>query len=289
MATTFEKGGLETIADGVHVYVGPGGSSNNGIILTEEGTISVDSFVTNYDGWMHTFEQVTNRAVSIAINTHDDADHFSMNHYFRRQGATIIASEVCRARIEKKMNTGRWIDDLKSRNPERTGDITDTEELIPHIGLQGQATLNIAGEKIELVPLGHGHCPGDMVVHFPERGVLFAGDLVFAGVHGRMKTTDVDAMIAVLDHMLTISCKTVVPGHGAPIKGVNAEAIETYKHYTASLRDRIAEMINNGVAVEQMEAELQDWQYKDWKRPQLFPICIGHVYKDVLWRSRFQV
>ena len=245
MAVTFETGGLETVADGVHVFVGPEGDSNNGIVLTDEGTISIDTFIKNYDAYMHAYEQVTNRTVAIAINTHDDGDHFSMNHLFRRDGATIIASEVCRARIEKKMEQERWINDLKERNPALAHEIKDPAAFIPHIGLRDQATLKIAGEKVELIYMGHGHCPGDMVVNFPERGVLFTGDLVFTGVHGRMKTTDVDSMIAILDQLLTIPCDTVVPGHGAPIKGVNAEAIESYRHYTISLRDRITELVKN--------------------------------------------
>ena len=289
MAIDFEKGGHTKIADGVHVYVGPGGDSNNGIIITDEGTISIDSHVKSYDGYMHAFKQVADKPVSIAINTHDDGDHFSMNHFFRREGATIIASETCKARIETKMEQAGWVEDLRKRNPALAHEVKDPAEFIPHVGLEDEATLKIGGEKVELIHMGHGHCPGDMVVYFPERGVLFTGDLVFAGVHGRMKTTDVDSMIAILDQLLTIPCETVVPGHGAPITGVNKESIETYMDYTISMRDRITELVENDVTAEQLESEFQDWKYKDWGRPHLLPICIQHVYKDVVWRSRFDI
>ena len=103
MAVDFAQGGVSEVADGIFVYVGPDGDSNNGIVLTGEGTISIDSYVRQYSGLMRALEEVSDRPVRLAINTHDDADHYSMNHFFRRQGAMIIASEVCRSRIETKM------------------------------------------------------------------------------------------------------------------------------------------------------------------------------------------
>ena len=289
MAVTFEQGGLTSIADGVHVFVGPKGDSNNGIILTDEGPITIDSHVKNYDTYMGALRSLSDKPVNIAINTHDDGDHFSLNHVFRRDGATIIASEICRSRIETKMADEHWINDIRERNPAMADEVKDPAEFIPHIGLKDQASLKIGGERVELLYMGHGHCPGDMVVHFPERGVLFTGDLVFAGVHGRMKTTDVESMIGILDQLLTIDCETVVPGHGEPLTGVNKEAIETYKHYTISMRDRIAELIGNGVSPDQLANEFKDWEYKDWGRPHLLPVCIQHVYKDYIWRTRFDI
>jgi glyoxylase-like metal-dependent hydrolase (beta-lactamase superfamily II) len=186
MGVDFAQGGVVEVADGVFVYVGPEGDSNNGIVLTAEGPISIDSFVKNYAGLMAALARLSERPVRFAINTHDDADHFSMNHFFRRQGATILASEVCRARIETKMGMPAWVEDLRKRNPAAAHELTRPEELVPHIGVADHASLSVAGERIELVHVGHGHCPGDLVVNLPERGVLFAGDTVFAGVHGRL-------------------------------------------------------------------------------------------------------
>ena len=281
--------GVSDVADGVFVYVGPEGDSNNGIVLTDEGTISIDSYVKQYDGLTGALQQRSERPVRLAINTHDDADHYSMNHFFRRQGAMIIASEICRSRIETKMGMASWVDDLRRRNPALGHELNHPEELVPHVGVQDRATLKIGGEKIELVHMGHGHCPGDLIVNFPERGVLFAGDLVFAGVHGRLKTADVDALIAMLEQLAGIPCKTVIPGHGVPAQGVGREAIEAYRDYLVVLRDRIAELILNGVTAERVAAELKGWKYAKWGREKLFPVCAQHVYKDVAWRLRFSL
>jgi glyoxylase-like metal-dependent hydrolase (beta-lactamase superfamily II) len=289
MTVDFGKGGVADVGDGVFVYVGPEGDSNNGIVLTGEGTISIDSYVKQYAGLAGALEKVCDRPVRLAINTHDDADHYSMNHFFRRQGAMIIASEVCRSRIEKKMGMASWVDDLRRRNPALAHELRNPGELVPHVGLQDRATLKIAGERIELMHMGHGHCPGDLIVNFPERGVLFGGDLVFAGVHGRLKTADVDSLIAMLGRLADIPCKTVIPGHGAPLQGVGREAIETYRDYLVVLRDRIAELILNGVSAERVATGLKGWKYDKWGREKLFPVCAQHVYKDVAWRLRFSL
>jgi cyclase len=289
MAIDFAQGGVAGVADGVFVYVGPEGDSNNGIVLTGEGTISIDSFVRHYAGLTRALAETGGRPVRYAINTHDDADHFSMNHFFRRQGATIIASEVCRSRIETKMGMAQWVDDLRRRNPALAHELTAPGELVPHIGVEGRATLTVGGERIELLSMGHGHCPGDLVVNFPERGVLFAGDVLFAGVHGRLKTADVDSLIAMLERLAGIACVTVVPGHGMPVQGVGREAIEAYRDYLTVLRDRVTELILNGVTEERVAAELQGWKYAEWGREELFPVCAQHVYKDVAWRMRFSL
>ncbi|HET6492132.1 MAG TPA: hypothetical protein VFG44_04085 [Burkholderiales bacterium] len=145
MAVDFVKGRVTGVADGVFVYVGPEGDSNNGIVLTDEGTISVDSYVKQYAGLTVALEQLSERPVRLAINTYDDADHYSMNHFFRRQGAMIIASEVCRSRIETKMEMASWVEDLRRRNPALAHELTNPEELVPHVGVQDRATLKIGG------------------------------------------------------------------------------------------------------------------------------------------------
>ena len=73
------------------------------------------------------------------------------------------------------------------------------------------------------------------------------------------------------------------------MSGVGREAIETYKDYLSALRDRVAELILNGVTAERVSAELKGWKYAHWGRDKLFPVCVQHVYKDVAWRLRFSL
>jgi len=290
MAVDFENGGLVNLGADIYAQVGPEGEGNQGILVTGEGSVLVDGYVRNYTPLMESVNEITKPSpVRFVVNTHDDIDHFSMNHYFRREGATIFASEVCRGTIQAKMAEDSWIENLKSRNPGRAHEITDPEELVPHVGVRTRASLTPGGEKMELIFMGHGHSTGDLIIHLPERKLIFGGDLIFAGVHGQLKTCDVGGLLRILDQLAEIPCDTIVPGHGAPTVGTAAETIATYRDYVSDLHERIADMASSGLGVDKIKTKFGDWKYKDWGRPQLLPIAIEHVYKDFLWRTRFQV
>ncbi len=180
-----------------------------------------------------------------------------------------------------------WVDHIRKYNPELAPDLENPADLTPQIGIEQRATITLGGENIELVFMGHGHSRGDLVIYLPERRVLFAGDLVFAGAHGRCKTTDFGGILTILDALSEFECDTVVPGHGVPILGGGAEAIATYRDYLVTLQERVAELVDRGVGLEEAKTKFGDWKYADWGRPELLPTAIEHAYKDYVWRSRF--
>ena len=284
-----EIGGLVALGDDAYCQVGPRGEGNQGILVTSEGSVLIDGYIRNYAPLMESINDVTKPSpIKYVVNTHDDIDHFSMNHFFRRQGATVLASEVCRASIHKKMNAQVWVDNLRGRNPELGRDIDTPQELIPHIGIEKHATFTPGGERMELIYMGHGHSPGDLVIYLPERKLLYAGDLVFSGMHGRCKTCDFGGILPILDRLMDFPCDTVVPGHGSPVVGVGTEGIAIYRDYLVTLQERIAELVTSGVSMEDAKTKFDDWKYFNWGRPQLVHTAIEHAYKDFVWRSRFE-
>ena len=70
------------------------------------------------------------------------------------------------------------------------------------------------GEPIELKLMG-GHCAGAAVVYFPERRLLFSGDLVFNGRMPYMGVADFTRWLEALDILQSWDPEVVVPGHGA--------------------------------------------------------------------------
>jgi hydroxyacylglutathione hydrolase len=90
----------------------------------------------------------------------------------------------------------------------------------------------IDAETLEVGGLGltvlhtPGHSPGGICLHEPKRGVLFAGDTLFAGSYGRLDLpgSDAQAMVASLARLAALSPSTTVySGHG-PATTVAAEA-----------------------------------------------------------------
>ena len=288
MAVDPKVGGLVKVGEDAYCQVSPRGEGNQGIFVTPEGSVLIDGFIKHCNAFMTSLNSLNRSSpVRYVVNTHDDGDHYSLNHIFRRKGAIVFASEVCRASLHEKMKEKVWVDHIRKFNPALAGEIGDPADLVPQIGIEKRATITLGGEKIELVFMGHGHSRGDLIIYLPERRVLFAGDLVFAGAHGRCKTTDFGGIVRILDTLSEFECDTVVPGHGIPVVGGGAEAIATYRDYLISLQERVAGLVDSGVGLEEAKTKFGDWKYVDWVRPELLPTSIEHAYKDYVWRSRF--
>lgn len=284
-----DAGGLVKVGEDAYCQVSPRGEGNQGLLVTSEGSVLIDGYIKFVDPFMDTVRDLCGSSpIQYVVNTHDDGDHYSLNHLFRNQGAIILASEVCRSSIQDKMKQQVWVDNIKKYNPDRGRDIEDPKDFVPHIGIDRQATITPGGEKIELISMGHGHSRGDLIIHLPERSLVFAGDLVFAGTHGRCKTTDFGGILKILDTLAALNCDTVVPGHGVPVPGAGADAIGTYRDYLVTLQARVAELAADGVGMEEAKTRFGDWKYLDWGRPELYPTAIEHAYKDYVWRSRFE-
>ncbi|MEU8888715.1 MBL fold metallo-hydrolase [Streptomyces sp. NPDC048442] len=62
--------------------------------------------------------------------------------------------------------------------------------------------------------LGLGHSHGDVAVHVPDDGVVFAGDALFNGAHMVVWSPSLRACITACDTLLDTGAAVFVPGHG---------------------------------------------------------------------------
>lgn len=75
----------------------------------------------------------------------------------------------------------------------------------------------VCGERIDVL-LVPGHCPGSLCFHFPGRGVLVGGDVLFREAVGRWDLPGGDGPLlfkGIREKVFTLPGETVVlPGHG---------------------------------------------------------------------------
>lgn len=94
----------------------------------------------------------------------------------------------------------------------------DVRLVEPTHRVRAQADLDLGGRIVRLIHPGRGHTDHDLVVHVPDAGVLFAGDLVEQGAE---PSVGPDAYPAdwplALDALLALEPSVVVPGHGEPV------------------------------------------------------------------------
>jgi glyoxylase-like metal-dependent hydrolase (beta-lactamase superfamily II) len=84
------------IAKGIHVYIGGGGLTNFGLVLTNEGPVVIDSDMRVRSHFLARMRRVTRKPAGLVLNTHHNFDHTSDNGYHARRGAVSIGADLIR-------------------------------------------------------------------------------------------------------------------------------------------------------------------------------------------------
>lgn len=160
---------------------------NASVVQLAGGSLVIDTSV-NEDGARQVFAEAEKQGkVRYVINTHEHGDHLAGNHLFK---CPIISSTKARAQMLK----------------------LSPVPALPALTFSEQMELWL-DEPVLLRHFG-GHCPGAAVVYFPERKLLFTGDLVFAGRMPYMGQAEFRRWLDALATLESWDVETVVPGHG---------------------------------------------------------------------------
>jgi glyoxylase-like metal-dependent hydrolase (beta-lactamase superfamily II) len=89
--------------------------------------------------------------------------------------------------------------------------------VLPDRLVAGRAELTVGGRPVVLAHFGRGHTDNDLVVHVPDAGVVFAGDLVEEGAPPSFGDAFPLAWPATVDGILGLRPDVVSPGHGDPV------------------------------------------------------------------------
>jgi len=105
-------------------------------------------------------------------------------------------------------------------------------------------------DGVEVINTG-GHSDCSSIVHVPEDGALFAGDLVVPKMFpwAGDPTADPDAWIGAFKRILELGADTIVPGHGPPC---DSEEIRTQLAYFETTRVTMANLIADGASKEEV-------------------------------------
>ncbi len=160
---------------------------NSSLVVLREGVVVVDTSVDEEMGLKLHAEAIGLGKLLYVINTHEHGDHLAGNGLF---GCPIISSAVARERM------------LAGPKP----------SALPQLVFSDRMDLFLS-EQITVQHFG-GHCPGSSVVYFPERRLLFTGDLVFAGRMPYMGQAVFKKWLAALTELESWEVEQVVPGHG---------------------------------------------------------------------------
>ena len=139
---------------------------------------------------------------------------------------------------------------MQLRNGEKA---RHTKLSMPDRTFDSELVIDLGGVEVKLMYLGPAHSPGDIVAWIPSKSLVISGDMAF---HQRLlpifEHTDTAAWIETWERFAALEAKIVVPGHGDPTD--MAEVTRYTRDYLVYLRERIAEVIDDGGDLQQAYA-----------------------------------
>lgn len=217
---------LERLAEGVWAVVStplnhddqidPGATGtfcNGGLIVGRERIIAIDGFFRP-DGaaWLSDVaRKLTGKDITDVIVTHFHADHTGglAGYQHGAEGPAIIATEMTRKLIIERYSVPIETPDSQFMTPA-------IRPVLPtHIISDGSAdvVIDLGGRTLRLELL-NGHTPSDVAIWIEDEGVVFAGDLVWAGLFHNYMDAIPSRLRSSAARILSDKNHIVVPGHG---------------------------------------------------------------------------
>jgi len=212
--------------------------------------------------------------VKFVVNTHWHFDHTGGNAALTRDGASIIAHQNLRARMEKGQ-TIAIIDETVAPSPAGA---------LPRLTFTDSLMLHLNGEIIEIGHPRRAHTDGDAVLRFRRANVIHAGDLWFHGGYPFVDVSsggDIDGLIAAIDVIIAAAGDStrIVPGHGPVGTKVDLAA---HRAMLQEFRDIVAREIVAGKDLATIIAEKPTARLDEVWGKRMFP---PEAFTEMVYRS----
>jgi cyclase len=303
-------GGLQTVAPGVHAWIQPNGGwgeSNAGLVVGDGASAVID---TPWD------QQLSRRMldamaphtddapIKVAVNTHSDGDHWWGNAELPKDTTIITSKQSLKAMQEeappKELARLRRLAGMSGKLPGRSGEMgryvrsmlepfafKKVELRPPGETFDGRSTEHVGGRALDLRTVGPAHTLGDLVVHVPDAGVVFAADILFIGVTPVMWAGPVVNWIAALDLLLETGATTFVPGHG-PVCG--PDGVRALRDYWTWLLGAVELQYRYKHTAAQATLEIVNSEefapYRGWLLPERMIISVTAILRHMDGKGR---
>jgi cyclase len=284
--------GLHEIADGVWAYLQPDGGwgwSNAGLITGGGSSLLVDTlFDLRLTAEMLEVMRARSPAaqhIGTVVNTHANGDHCYGNSLLG--DAEIIATARCAEEmLELPPDTmaallrssdalgaaGQFVQRIFS-----PFSFEDVPLRLPTRMFEDRLDLHVGDRAVSLLEVGPAHTAGDAVVHLPEAGIVFTGDILFHGGHPIVWAGPVANWIAACDRVLALQPSVVVPGHG-PL--ATPAALVELKEYFALLTSEARTRYEAGMSPLEAARDIDLGPYAGWTEAERVVANIHALYRD---------
>jgi cyclase len=285
--------GLQEVGDGFYAYLQPDGGwgwSNAGLVVDGERTLLIDTLfdLRLTEEMLRTMRSAVPAAARIdtLVNTHANGDHCYGNQLVGE--AVIVASQ--RTAEEMTELPPEAMAALVAQAPQMgelgefflrcfgAFDFDGIQLALPQETFSGERSLRVGDRELTLLEVGPAHTRGDTLVHAPAEGVLFTGDILFAGAHPIAWAGPVSNWIAACERIVALKPLVIVPGHGPPSE---LAAVSELKAYFEYLYERARRCHGEGMTPLQAARSLSLDRWADWGESERLVVNLANIYAEL--------
>jgi cyclase len=234
-----------------NLFVVKGGGGNTAAFVTSTGVVLVDTKLANWgERIMQQVRTVTDKPVTMIINTHTHGDHTGSNEFFPAS-VDVVAHANTKTNMAKMP---AFAGEKAQFLPDRT--YTDT------------LTIGSGADRIDLRYFGPGHTNGDTIVVFPALKIAHTGDL-FAGLGTPLIDTNNGGTGVAYPETLKKAAAgitgvdNVIPGHADVMPW--AKFVE-FGEFNAAFLSAVQQAVTDGKTPEEAFANLKlPEKFKDYQ------------------------
>lgn len=250
----------EEVSPGVFAYIQPDGTwgiNNSGFIVGTDTAAVIDSCSTEQRTRLlqRSLRETSSLPVSSLLNTHHHRDHTFGNYLFHP--ATIVGHRQCRAEVLRQ--------GLGPKEVIPADDYGDIELAPPNLVFDDTITVFVGDIRIEAYHLGPAHTTNDVVYWLPDRGVLFAGDLIFNGGTPYGAEGSLLGWVPALERLREFDAEVIVPGHGGLC---NVDAIDDHLEYLRYVADIAGRALEDGLTPSEATRSMDLSRFAGWSCPE---------------------
>ena len=275
---------LEELRPGVYAWVQPDGSwwlNNAGAVAGGDGLLVIDTCATarRTRRFLAALDSAAGGTpVRMAVNTHQHGDH-TYGNCLLPSAAVLVGHE--------RMREGLREDPVIDGCPPFWDPVPDWGPVVrrlPDITVGSSLAVHLGDRRVDLLhPGGPAHTSGDLVAWVPAERVLFAGDLLFAGLTPLVFMGSLTGALAALDWLAGFGPHVVVPGHGGVLVGAEIERVlEEHRRYYRFVLALAEKGVATGQSPLAVARDADLGEFSEWLDAERLVLNLHRAYADAV-------